>query len=129
MNYTGCCFFAKDVPTNECPHLVIVAIDNGSDIILVPISSIKLGKYYDRSCEIDLDDLPPSNNGRSILTKKSFVRYQWTLKTTRKVLENKQNKGIYEIRCRVGPNLIEKIRQGALISEEIEPVYRSFFKN
>lgn len=128
MKYTSRCFFAKGVPTDGYSHLIIVAIDNGNDVILAPISSIKPNKYYDKACEINPEDMPISNNGRSTLTKRSFVRYQWIFRTSHKEIENKQNKGIYEIRCRVSSDLVEKIRQGALISEEIEPIYKNFFK-
>ena len=139
MKCKGVCFFAS-VPNAEAPHYIVIASDadlNG-EMLLIPISSIKFSdhsrfsykgepcKYYDDACTFDVGDIK-ADNGRDVIVKPSFARYEWAQAIGQSSLLAKQVKGDFSYKCAVSDEILKRIQDGAKKSKELAPVYKKFF--
>lgn len=135
MDYKGCCLWAPDIPNEDASHYVIVASNENSkkEYLVVAISSIKYkddgtAKYYDDACVLSVDDITDAN-GKNILKKPSFIRYQYALTLNVDELLARQILGGYQLMCKISDSLLERIRLGGLKSKELPTRYLSFFKD
>ena len=95
MNYKGYCLWADDVPNPKAPHYIVITSSANPDdmVMVVAISSIKYKydgseKYYDKSCVLSVGDIV-DDKGNSILTKPSFIRYEYAIDMkTKDILSN-----------------------------------------
>jgi hypothetical protein len=128
----GCCFYAPDVPDTNCPHFIVVIASNAKTgkAVIVPISSIKFVeggsfrykdkpcKYYDSACILDEADII-ADDGRQVLSKPSFMRYEWAREApTREIITNKLAK-VYNYKCMVSPEVLQKMREGFRTTKEV----------
>jgi hypothetical protein len=140
MNLKGYCFFAEDCPEVGFPHVVVV-ISNENESgksLSVPISSIKFSstekykyknvscKYYDKACVFDGNELV-DEEGRSVLNKPSYARYQWAKEIGSKEIILKQLSKIYWYRCKVTDTVLQKMQNGARLSEELSSRLNKYF--
>jgi hypothetical protein len=139
MGLDGCCFLAPDEPNEGYPHFIIVMLTINDKALIVPISSIKFGatygykydgkscKYYDDACTLDMSDIV-DDNGKYILKKPSFVRYQWAKEVTASSILKKRLKSIYSFKCRISQALLTRIRDGAKRSKELKRGFKEYFE-
>ena len=132
MDYKGYCLWADDVPSPEHPHYIVVTSSENEEgmCLLVAISSIKYGrdgspKYYDKACVIDVGDIVDSN-GKDIIVKPSFIRYQYAQEKSIKSLMSYQFQNRYKYKCKISDQLLKRIQNGVLVSEEIEPRFKKY---
>ena len=138
MKITGNCYFAKNFPGEDCSHLIIVVASREDRLLVVPISSIKFTetgimkhegrrcKYYDNSCVFHEEELI-LNPGKFILNKPSFIRYQWAKDIFVETMKEKLSLQKYELKGKISKEILERIKEGAKISKEIEPRFVEFF--
>ena len=133
MEYKGYCLWADDVPNPQAPHyIVITSAANDDDMVMVvAISSIKYksdgtAKYYDKACVLSVEDIIDSR-GRQILTKPSFIRYEYALDMRTKDILSKQFADRYKYKCKISDELLQRIQNGAKISQELEPRFKKYF--
>lgn len=140
MHCKGVCFFA-DVPNAEVPHYIVIASDaNGDDeVLLIPISSIKFQKggrfsyngqackYYDNACTFDAGDIT-ADNGRSVIIKPSFARYEWAKAVKQSEVAARQLMRSFCYKCTVSDEILRRIQNGAKTSKELSPIFRKFFE-
>lgn len=133
VNYKGYCLWADDVPDPLAPHYIVITSDlNPAGLVLVcAISSVKYkldgtAKYHDTACLIHPGDIL-DEQGRSVITKPSFVRYQYACEMESNELLLKQLAGKYKYKCKISDELLKRIQDGAKISVELEPRFRKYF--
>lgn len=134
MDYKGYCLWADDVPNPSAPHYVVITSSENPEgrVLVVAISSIKyndkgIEKYYDKSCVLSVKDIV-DEKGNYVLTKPSFVRYEYaTDKLAASLLEG-QFAGKYQYKCKISDELLLRIQEGAKISPELEPRFKRFFE-
>lgn len=140
MPLKGVCFYGGDVPNANSPHFIVIISDRAPDnkVLLVPISSIKFNassnfqykgipcKYYDDACVFDGTEII-ADNGRPVLTKPSFARYEWALEVDAGLIFGKQLEGIYQYKCNVSETVLKRLQEGAKISQEIKPYFAKYF--
>lgn len=126
----GCCYWTDDIPSEEAPHYIIISSDTLSDglVLVVAISSIKYNergekKFYDTACELSVDDIK-TESGECVLTKASFVRYQYALELYEKDIIERTFSGRYQFKCRISDDLLKRIQDGAIKSRELSPRYK-----
>jgi hypothetical protein len=139
-NIKGCCFYATDFPEPNYPHIIVVISGVKSDgkVLFVPISSIKFVsggkyeykgvpcKYYDDSCIFTGNEIV-REDGRPILNKPSFARYQWANEIRPADIIKKQLDKIYKYRCIVNSDVLKSLQNGAKISDNLEPIFQKYF--
>lgn len=139
MKCKGVCFFAS-VPNATVPHYIIIASDPDLDgeMLLIPISSIKFSdhskfsyngqscKYYDDACTFDVGDIK-ADNGKNIIIKPSFARYEWAQIISQNNLLTRQVVRDFSYKCVVSDEILKRIQDGAKKSKELAPVYKKFF--
>jgi hypothetical protein len=140
MTLKGYCFFAEDCPEAGFPHVVVVISDENESkkSLLIPISSIKLlttgkykyknifCKYYDEACVFEGNEIV-DEEGRSVLNRPSFARYQWALEISSKEMIIKQLSRIYQYRCKVTDAVLQSMQNGAKFSEELPLMVTKYF--
>jgi hypothetical protein len=128
VDFDGLCFHADDIPNVGFPHfIVIISKTVQGKALLVPISSIKDGKYYDKACELNKNDII-DEGGRHILSKPSFVRYQWAQEVNIALITANKFDGKYQYQCKVSNDILLKIQNGAKKSKELEARFRKYFE-
>lgn len=139
MKCKGVCFFAS-VPNAEAPHYIVIVSDTNPDgeMLLIPISSIKFSdhskysyngqpcKYYDDACTFDIGDIK-DDNGRNIIIKPSFARYEWAQAISQDNLFARQVMRDFSYKCAVSDEILKRLQDGAKKSKELAPVYKKFF--
>lgn len=127
----GQCYKADDIPSEHAPHHYIViasdALPEGF-VCVVAISSIKYNehgreKFFDKSCVLSLDDIK-TEDGKNLLTKPSFIRYQYAVELREQDIIQKTLTKRYKFVCRISDELLKRICDGAKISCEITPRLR-----
>ena len=140
MNLKGVCFHGGDVPNADFPHFIVIMSDTSPEgkVLLVPLSSIKFHsnsnfryknipcKYYDNACVFDGTEIK-DEDGRFVLSKPSFARYEWAQEIDSSEILQKQLHGIYKYKCNVSCEVLKKLQQGARISKEIKPYFSKYF--
>ena len=133
MDYRGYCLWAPDSPSVDAPHFVVVSSSKNpqQQYLVVAISSIKYNdmgkaKYYDDACVLLEDDIK-DEKGNNILSKPSFIRYQYALAMDVDELLKKQVIGGYKLKCKINDDVLRRIQEGAKISRELSPRLRAFF--
>lgn len=133
MDYRGYCLWAPDIPSVDAPHFVVVSSSKNpqQQYLVVAISSIKYNdmgkaKYYDDACVLSEDDIKDAE-GNNILSKPSFIRYQYALAMDVDELLKKQVIGGYKLKCKINDDVLKRIQEGAKISRELSPRLRAFF--
>jgi hypothetical protein len=129
MDFNGTCFLADDVPLNSTiPHFIVIFSKTlpNNKVLLVPISSIKPDKYYDKACVLNENDII-DENGKSILSKPSFVRYQWAQESDIRSIMDKKFNGMYRYQCKIANSVLLKIQDGAKKSKELKPYLKKYF--
>ena len=133
MDYKGYCLWADDVPNPEAPHyIVITSSANPNDMVMVvAISSIKYKtdgaeKYHDKACLLSVGDIV-DDKGRPIITKPSFIRYEYAIDVRTKDILSKQFGNKYRYKCKISEELLKRIQDGAKISEDLEPRFQKYF--
>lgn len=111
-------------------HYIIISSDAlpGGLVLVVVISSIKYNersekKFYDTACELSVDDVK-TESGERVLTKASFVRYQYALELYEKDIIERTFSGRYQVKCRISDELLKRIQDGAIKSRELSPRYK-----
>ena len=66
-------------------------------------------------------------NGKNIITKPSFVRYQYTTELNVDTLLMKQVSSIYKYKTKISDELLKRIQLGAQKSLELEPRWKKYF--
>lgn len=142
MDLSGYCFWAKNYPEEDSTsHYIVIASNTNAEgkALVVPISSVKFldcysrykldGKFckrYDEACVIRENEITKSTNGNSLITKPSFIRYDWAKEVDiAKILENKDEN--LKLKNTISPDLLKRIQDGAKISEELEPRFEKYF--
>lgn len=139
MNCKGVCFFAS-VPNAEAPHYIVIVSDANpsGEMLLIPISSIKFSdysrysykgktcKYYDDACVFDAGDIK-ADDGRDVIIKPSFARYEWAQIISQGNLLAKQVARDFSYKCAVSDEILKRIQDGAKKSKELAPIYKKFF--
>lgn len=133
------CFHAEDVPAFGFPHFIVLISDACEDkALVIPISSIKFSgnakykyknkscKYYDDACVFDGTELS-DDNGRAILTKPSFARYEWALEIDKTEIFKKQLDKVYSYKGYVTPQVLKALQDGAKKSKELKPYFNKYF--
>jgi hypothetical protein len=121
VNFKGFCFFAP-VPTPDIPHFIIIISETSPQgkALLVPISSIKNNKYYDKSCELNKNDI-------AVLSKPSYIRYEKATEIeVNNITVNIFSKK-YQHQCKISDTVLLRIQNGAKKSNEFAPVYKKYF--
>lgn len=133
MDYKGYCLWADDIPDSLALHYIVIASSENEDgnVLVLAISSIKYNsdgtpKYYDKACEINIGDII-DDAGNSIITKPSFIRYQYAVEMLSTSIFTKQISCRYKYKSKISDVLLKKIQYGATISAELEPRFRKYF--
>lgn len=140
MRCKGVCFFA-DVPNAEAPHYIVIASDINADdeMLVIPISSIKFQengrysyngqacKYYDDACTFDVGEIT-ADDGRGVIIKPSFARYEWAKAVKQSDVVKKQLAQSFRYKCTVSDEILRRIQNGAKTSKELPPIFRKFFE-
>jgi hypothetical protein len=133
MDYKGYCLWANDVPSSDAPHYIVItsSSDPHNMVMVVVISSIKYKsdgteKYHDKSCLLSVDDIV-DDTGKKILTKPSFIRYEYTVDMNSKTILDKQFSDTYRYKCKISDALLKRIQEGAKNSQELEPRFQKYF--
>ena len=133
MDYKGYCLWADDVPNPEAPHYIVITSSENPDglVLVVAISSIKYRadgseKYYDKACVLNIGDIV-DDSGRSIITKPSFIRYEYAIEMKSQDILSKQFTNQYKYKCKISEELLHRIQDGAKTSQELEPRFQRFF--
>lgn len=134
IDFRGGFYWSDDVPNKTSPHFIVIASNTNKDgkVLVIPLSSVKTDdfgqeKFYDKSCIVFPPDIL-DDNGNTILSKKSFVRYQYaTEMDAQKILQSAVS-GSYKYHTTVKKELLIKIQDGAKISDELEPRFRKYFE-
>lgn len=133
MDYKGYCLWADDVPNPEAPHYIVVTSSTNPDdmVMVVAISSIKYRgdgteKYHDTSCLLSVGEIL-DDKGNSIITKPSFIRYEYAIDMKAKDILSKQFANNYRYKCKISEELLKRIQIGATVSEELEPRFQKYF--
>lgn len=133
MNYKGYCLWADDIPNAKAPHYIVIASKKNEEgfVLVLAISSIKYNqdgssKYYDTACKVNIGDIT-DNDGNNIITKPSFVRYQYAVEMHQDAIFTKQIKRKYRYKSKLSDDLLKRIQNGAKISTELEPRFRKYF--
>ena len=136
MILKGALFWAKDIPSVDSPHFVVIISceSKNGEVLAVPISSIKFSengkmkyegrscKYYDNACVITALDIP------NFITKPSFARYQYATAISANKILKKHSNSMLKYKCHVSDALVRRIQDGARISKEMrERRYVEFF--
>ena len=100
-------------------------------VMVVAISSIKYKtdgteKYHDKACLLSVGDIV-DDKGRTVITKPSFVRYEYTVDMKTKDILSKQFDDKYRYKCKISEELLKRIQDGAKISEDLEPRFQKYF--
>lgn len=126
----GCCYWTDDIPSEDAPHYIIISSDTLSDglVLVVVISSIKYNergekKFYDSACVLSVDDIK-TESGEQVLTKSSFIRYQYAIELHEKDIIERTLSGRYQFKCRISDELLSRIQVGAIKSRELSPRYK-----
>ena len=126
----GCCYWTDDIPSTEAPHYIVISSDTLPDglVLVVAISSIKYNergeeKFHDTACELSVDDIKTESGGR-VLSKASFIRYQYALELYEKDIIERTFSGRYQFKCRISNDLLRRIQEGAIKSRELSPRYK-----
>lgn len=134
MNYKGYCLWADDVPDEKAPHYIVISSDEDEDgnVLVLAISSIKYNidgtpKYYDKACPINIGDIIDCN-GKNIITKPSFIRYQYAVELPSALILEKQLNNKYKYKSKISEELLKRIQDGSKISLELEPRLKKYFK-
>lgn len=80
----------------------------------------------DDACVLLEDDIK-DEKGNNILSKPSFIRYQYALAMDVDELLKKQVIGGYKLKCKINDDVLRRIQEGAKISRELSPRLRAFF--
>lgn len=133
MDYKGYCLWADDVPNSGAPHYIVItsSADPNDMVMIVAISSIKYKadgseKYHDKACLLSVGDIV-DDNGKSIITKPSFIRYEYAIDRKKQDILSKQFAAKYQYRCKISDELLKRIQDGAKISQELEPRFQKYF--
>ena len=133
MDYKGYCLWADDVPNPEAPHYIVITSSANHDdmVMVVAISSIKYKtdgseKYHDKACLLFASDIV-DDNGKSIITKPSFIRYEYAIDMKTKDILSKQFSDKYRYKCKISDELLKRIQNGAKTSQELEPRFQKYF--
>lgn len=140
VDLKGLCFHGGDVPNTDYPHFIVIASDNNPEgkVLVVPFSSIKFNstadyqykgipcKYYDDACVLDGNEII-DDNGKPVLNRPSFVRYEWALEIETSAVFTKKLHGIYRYKCRVPQDVLKRVQDGAKCSKEIKPYFSKYF--
>lgn len=134
MNYKGYCLWASDVPNPSAPHYIVIISDKDPEnkYLVVAVSSIKYKedatpKYYDPACVLSVDDIV-NENGQKVLSKASFVRYEYSVALNANDLFMKQIFSVYQYKCKISDQLLQKIQYGATVSRELPARFKRFFE-
>lgn len=133
MNYKGLCFWAGNIPTPEAPHYIIIITEPNEkgEALAVVVSSIKYfddgkAKYYDPACVLNVGDIK-NEQGKNLIIKKSFIRYEYTtVIDVNKIITN-QFKSIFKYKCVISSELLKRIQDGAKISKELALRFKQYF--
>ena len=133
MDYKGYCLWADDIPNSFSPHYIVITSSENPEgmVLVVAISSIKYKKdgsekYYDKSCILTVTDII-DENGKSILTKPSFIRYEYAQEIKSNQLLTKQFANQYKYKCKISDELLKRIQDGAKQSQELQPRFFKYF--
>lgn len=133
MDYKGYCLWADDIPDTTAPHYIVIASseDENGYVLVLAISSIKYRsdgspKYYDPACVLNAGDIV-DDTGKNVITKPSFVRYQYAVEMLPQAIFAKQLGRCYRYQCKISAALLKRIQDGARISAELEPRFRKYF--
>lgn len=106
--------FISKLPPKNIPHLCIIISPPADDnlVLRVNLTSYKQNRYNDESCILNIGD-------HEFITRKSIINYRDIEIVNIKTLEQRFKTGIIESHIRVRRNIIKKIINGALISDDI----------
>lgn len=102
------------IPHNDVPHLFFVLNDPCKDglCLLVMVSSIKDGRPYEEACVLDVGD-------HDFITHPSYIVYRIASQTRAAHIGNMVDKGYYKSDIDARSELLERVFQGLLASDEI----------
>lgn len=99
----------------SAPHYIVIVSDVNPkrEYLVIAISSIKYKsdgtpKYYDTSCELGINDIK-DDAGNNVLTKPSFMRYEYSTAINSSDLLMKQVFAKYTYKCKIADQLLKRI--------------------
>jgi len=117
------------IPSNSASHLHFVCNEpvfypnKGKEcVLLVNISSIKLGMQHDTSCVLDVGDHP-------FITKPSFIYYRMAEIYSVAGIQLQIAEGNYSIREDCTDTVFEKILNGFNLSDEVKLKVLKFYQS
>lgn len=128
MNVKGYCLLAFDIPEPNNKHYIVIASDEMPDgkVLILPISSIKKDKYHDSSCEFEVDEIK-NEEGKNLLSKPSYIRYNEAREVSSAIILSKQIQHIYKYKCKISNDILHKIQEGAKQSDEFAEYFKKYF--
>jgi hypothetical protein len=83
-------------------------------------------KYYDNSCVFEESEIV-DDKGKPLLSKPSFIRYEWATEILDVDIFKKRFEKIYTYKCKLTEVNLLKIQDGAKKSKEIKPIFKKYF--
>lgn len=130
-NLKGACFYGGKESLFSDHLMVVISEPYQGYSLAVPISSIKYKddgtpRYYDKACVLEPTDIK-QEDGRNVLTKKSFAFYKEAkeIAASQVIYDQIQKTLLY--RCNVTPNILARVQQGAKESSDLEERYEKYF--
>lgn len=136
MNIKGACYFSK--LHNEHIIVIISDTDEYNKALIVPLSSIKFikdGKSmynnlkcspYDTACTLDIGDIVSDKN-INVITKPTYALYKRAEEIDINLINTSQWKGALEYRCMVSREILEKLQNGAKVSDYLQERFYKYF--
>ncbi len=82
--------------------------------------------YYDNSCIIEPNEII-SNKGLNVIKKPTYALYKLADIINEKDIIKYQLNGILEYRCEINKNLLNRLQNGAMMSEFLEEHFKKYF--
>jgi hypothetical protein len=112
--------FLMEYPRGGVKHLFIVVHKASDRILLVNVSSLKVGVECDTSCVLRQGEHP-------FIDHDSFVVYSQVFFALESYIDGQIRHGICKRQDPVTNDVLERIGRGAAISESIPEKYRQYF--
>ena len=117
MIKVGECYYHKGVS-----HIVIASANYKDKFLILSITS----SNFDKSCEINENDII-DNNGKQILEHTSYVCYKFAFEF-KDFRTYEDFRKIYDYRCDISKELLNKIQDGARKSKYLEHKFKKYFE-
>lgn len=106
---------------NGINHIVIASAKKDNKFLILSITS----GNFDKSCQIEPNELIDNNN-QEILNHTSYICYKYAFEFESYKTYEKFRKE-YEYRCKITPELLKKIQEGARKSQYLQYKFKKYF--